>query len=170
MGASKRLSELVVQAFHRSIETQKSKIELAFVWLDLGMFLGLLVLYLFLFKEQIARGGPITITHEKVVRYFMTLQEASQLVLQASVIAKGGDVLLLDMGEPTLIKDLAKRMIHASGLSIKTQENPKGEIEIKYIGLRPGEKLFEELLINAESIKTKSPLIYRAVEKSFPHQ
>ncbi len=168
MGASKRLSELVVQAFSQVSENQVDQNRTCFCMVRFGNVLGSSGSVVPLFKEQIANGGPITITHEKVVRYFMTISEASNLVLQASVIAKGGDVLLLDMGEPTLIKDLAKRMIHSSGLSIKTQKNPKGDIEIKYIGLRPGEKLFEELLINAKSFKTENPLIYRAVEESFP--
>lgn len=168
MGASKRLSELIVQAFSELSQHKKEETRTCFCMVRFGNVLGSSGSVVPLFKEQISKGGPITITNEKVVRYFMTITEASQLVLQASVIAEGGDVFLLDMGEPTLVKDLAKRMIHASGLSVRNENNPKGDIEIKYIGLRPGEKLFEELLINAESKKTNHPLIFRAVEESIP--
>jgi len=104
-----------------------------------------------LFKKQIAEGGPITITHPDIIRYFMTISEAVELVLQAASISLGGDVFLLDMGEPMKISSLAEQMIKLSGLTIKNQENPNGDIEIIETGLRPGEKLFEELLINAES-------------------
>ncbi len=168
MGASKRLSELIVQAFSKISENKIEENRTCFCMVRFGNVLGSSGSVVPLFKEQISNGGPVTITHEEMIRYFMTITEASQLVLQASVIAEGGDVLLLDMGEPMLIKDLAKRMIHASGLSVKTENNPTGDIELKLTGLRPGEKLYEELLINAESIKTNHPLIFRAVEESIP--
>ena len=117
-----------------------------------------------LFREQIHKGGPITITDKDMVRYFMTIEEASYLVIQASALAKGGEIFLLDMGEPIFIKTLAEKMINLSGLSVKNKTNPNGDIEIKYTGKRAGEKLYEELLISAESEKTLHPLIYKARE------
>jgi FlaA1/EpsC-like NDP-sugar epimerase len=121
-----------------------------------------------LFRRQIAAGGPITLTHPEIIRYFMTIPEAATLVLQSSVLAQGGDVLLLDMGEPVLIKSLAEQMVRLSGLSILDAAHPDGDIEIICTGLRPGEKLYEELLIDAESQPTAHPLIYRAQERSIP--
>ena len=118
-----------------------------------------------LFKKQISNGGPITLTHPKVIRYFMSISEASQLVIQAAQLASGGEVFLLDMGDPVFIKDLAHQMVRLSGLTIKDKKNPDGDIEIKTIGLRPGEKLFEELLIDSNSMNTSHPLIYKALEK-----
>ena len=116
------------------------------------------------FRRQINSGGPITLTHKNVVRYFMTIQEAANLVLQASNLSDGGDLFLLDMGEPVKIKDLAEKMIYLSGLTLKDQNNPNGDIEIRISGLRKGEKLCEELLINNKSSPTKHPLIYKAIE------
>ena len=121
-----------------------------------------------LFRKQIAEGGPITLTHPEIIRYFMTIPEAAQLVLQAAALAKGGDVFLLDMGEPVRIKDLAEQMVRLSGLSLRDARNPGGDIEIVCTGLRPGEKLYEELLIDAESEPTEHPLIYRAHERAVP--
>ena len=121
-----------------------------------------------LFRLQIADGGPITLTHPEIIRYFMTIPEAAQLVLQAAVLAQGGDLFLLDMGEPVRILDLAKQMVHLSGLSLRDAQNPDGDIEIRCTGLRPGEKLYEELLIDANSEPTAHPLIYRAQERSIP--
>ena len=118
-----------------------------------------------LFLEQISRGGPLTITHPKITRYFMTIEEASYLVIQSSSIAKGGEILLLDMGKPVYIKQLAEKMISLSGLKIKNELNQNGDIEIIYTGMRPGEKLCEELLISSQSKKTIHPLIYRAQEE-----
>ena len=118
-----------------------------------------------LFKDQILKGGPITLTDKRITRYFMTIQEAVLLVIQSTHLAKGGEVFLLDMGDPVLIKDLAMRMINLSGLEVKNKENPEGDIEICEIGLRPGEKLYEELLIDGDSKKTEHPLIYIANEK-----
>tara|TARA_A100001388_G_C28538333_1_gene388970 strand:+ start:26 stop:553 length:528 start_codon:yes stop_codon:yes gene_type:complete len=119
-----------------------------------------------LFKKQILQGGPVTLTHKKVTRYFMTISEAAFLVLNAAYFAKGEEVFLLDMGSPILIKELAIQMIKLSGLSVKDVENPDGDIEIIYTGLRPGEKLFEELLIDAEAVPTKNKKIFKATEKS----
>ena len=121
-----------------------------------------------LFKEQIARGGPVTVTDERIIRYFMTIPEASQLVIQAGAMGMGGDVFVLDMGEPIRIVDLAKRMIHLSGLEIKDAEHPDGDIEISFTGLRPGEKLYEELLIGDNVSKTDHARIMRAQEHVIP--
>ena len=121
-----------------------------------------------LFKEQIARGGPVTVTDERIIRYFMTIPEASQLVIQAGAMGYGGDVFVLDMGEPIRIVDLAKRMIHLSGLEIKDTDHPDGDIEISYTGLRPGEKLYEELLIGDNVSKTDHARIMRAQEHVIP--
>jgi FlaA1/EpsC-like NDP-sugar epimerase len=117
-----------------------------------------------LFRRQIASGGPVTLTHPEITRYFMTIPEAAQLVLQAGSMGKGGDVFVLDMGQPVKIADLAKRMIHLSGQEALSPETPDGTIEIKYVGLRPGEKLYEELLIGDNVTGTAHPLIMRAQE------
>jgi FlaA1/EpsC-like NDP-sugar epimerase len=118
-----------------------------------------------LFQKQIDGGGPITVTDKNVIRYFMTINEAVQLVIQSLTLAKGGDLFLLDMGEQVKIYDLAQQMILMNGLTIKDKKNPKGDIEIKITGLRPGEKLYEELLISGKLDKTFHPLIFRAEEK-----
>jgi FlaA1/EpsC-like NDP-sugar epimerase len=110
-----------------------------------------------LFRKQIAAGGPITLTHPEIIRYFMAIREAAELVLQAATLAEGGDVFLLDMGEPVRIKDLAEQMLRLSGFSLLDTRNPNGDIEIVCTGLRPGEKLYEDLLIEAESQLTKHP-------------
>jgi FlaA1/EpsC-like NDP-sugar epimerase len=123
-----------------------------------------------LFRRQIAAGGPITLTHPEIIRYFMTIPEAAQLVLQAATLAQGGDVFLLNMGEPVRIKDLAEQMVCLSGLSLRDARNPNGDIEIVCTGLRQGEKLYEELLIEAESEATGHPLIFKAHERSLPFQ
>ena len=117
-----------------------------------------------LFREQIAAGGPVTVTHPDVIRYFMTIAEAVQLVLQASALAQGGEVFLLDMGDPVSIKELACQMIELSGYSVLDEDRPNGDIEIQYTGLRPGEKLYEELLVNPDDTPTEHPLIRKAVE------
>ena len=118
-----------------------------------------------LFQKQIANGGPITLTDPNIIRYFMTITEAANLVLEASYLAKGGELFLLDMGQPIKIKYLAEQLVRLSGLRLKTKTYPKGDIEIKVIGLRPGEKLYEELLIDGKSEKTSNDLIYKAKEK-----
>lgn len=159
MGATKRVSELILQAFSNIQNDTK------FTMVRFGNVLGSSGSVIPFFLRQIRNGGPVTVTDENVIRYFMTISEAVGLLLQAGEMAKGGDVFLLDMGEPIRINDLAKKMIHLSGLEIKNQENPNGDIEIKYTGLRPGEKLYEELLIGKESISTDNPLIMRAKEE-----
>ncbi|HGG60686.1 MAG TPA: polysaccharide biosynthesis protein, partial [Gammaproteobacteria bacterium] len=118
-----------------------------------------------LFREQIKAGGPITVTHAQVSRYFMSIPEAAQLVLQAGAMAKGGDVFVLDMGEPVKIINLARQMIELSGLTVLDEKNPDGDIRIELTGLRPGEKLHEELLIGNSPIGTEHPKILRAKEK-----
>jgi len=119
-----------------------------------------------LFREQIRLGGPVTVTHRDVIRYFMTIPEAAQLVLQAGAMAQGGDVFVLDMGKPIRIADLARRMISLSGLTVRDETNPDGDIEIQFTGLRPAEKLFEELLIGTNVSGTEHPMIMRAMEHS----
>jgi FlaA1/EpsC-like NDP-sugar epimerase len=172
MGASKRLAELVVQAqahelAARALEQgRQPSTRLAMV--RFGNVLGSSGSVVPLFRKQIADGGPITLTHPEIIRYFMTIPEAAQLVLQAAVLAKGGDVFLLDMGEPVRIQDLAAQMVRLSGLSLRDAHHPNGDIEIVCTGLRPGEKLYEELLIDADSEPTEHPLIYRAHERSLP--
>jgi FlaA1/EpsC-like NDP-sugar epimerase len=116
------------------------------------------------FRQQIKDGGPITVTDLRITRYFMTIPEAAQLVIQAGALAKGGDVFLLDMGEPIKIIDLACKMIELSGLDVKSELNPEGDIEIQEIGLRPGEKLYEELLIDGDPEKTLHPRIFKSHE------
>ena len=118
-----------------------------------------------LFHEQIRRGGPVTVTHPNITRYFMTIPEAAQLVIQAGSMGEGGDVFVLDMGEPVKIAELAEKMIHLSGLSVRSAENPQGDIAIEFTGLRPGEKLYEELLIGDNVSPTEHPMIMRANEE-----
>jgi FlaA1/EpsC-like NDP-sugar epimerase len=160
MGASKRLAELVLQA-----HAQEGNGPTRFTMVRFGNVLGSSGSVVPLFRRQIAEGGPITLTHPEIIRFFMTIPEAAELVLQAAVLAEGGDVLLLDMGEPVRIKDLAEQMVRLSGLSLRDAQNPNGDIEIVCTGLRPGEKLYEELLIDADSQPTSHPLIYRAQEQ-----
>jgi FlaA1/EpsC-like NDP-sugar epimerase len=121
-----------------------------------------------LFQQQIRGGGPVTVTHPDVIRYFMTIPEAAQLVIQAGAMARGGDVFVLDMGQPVRIVDLARRMINLAGRSVRDAANPAGDIEIKFTGLRPAEKLYEELLIGNNVSGTEHPMIMRAVEHSLP--
>jgi FlaA1/EpsC-like NDP-sugar epimerase len=117
-----------------------------------------------LFRKQISQGGPITVTHSEVTRYFMTVQEAAQLVIQAGSMASGADVFVLDMNEPVRIVDLARKMIHLMGFMVKDERNPNGDVAIEYTGLRPGEKLYEELLIGEQVTGTEHPKIMRAEE------
>jgi len=161
MGASKRLAELVVQAHAAEVTST------GFSMVRFGNVLGSSGSVVPLFRRQIAAGGPITLTHPEIIRYFMTIPEAATLVIQSSVLAQGGDVFLLDMGEPVRIKALAEQMVRLSGLSLRDTAHPDGDIEIVCTGLRPGEKLYEELLIDAESQPTAHPLIYRAQERSW---
>lgn len=167
MGLSKRLSELIFQAYAQNqsniIDSKKINKTL-FSMVRFGNVLGSSGSVVPLFYKQISSGGPITLTHKDVIRFFMTISESVHLVLQAASFAKGGDVFILDMGKPVKIYDLAIKMINLSGLSIKNKDNPNGDIEIVFTGLRPGEKLYEELLIEAKAEKTKNPLIFRAEE------
>lgn len=162
MGASKRLAELVCQGF--SNQNPHTKISMV----RFGNVLGSSGSVVPLFTKQIAHGGPITVTHPEVTRYFMTIPEAANLVIQAGAMAKGGEVFVLDMGKPVKIVDLARRMIHLSGYEVKDTANPSGDIEIIYSGLRPGEKLYEELIIGDDNIEnTQHSLIMQAREHSF---
>ena len=161
MGASKRIAELVLQAM-ADIKDDHST---TFSMVRFGNVLGSSGSVAPLFKDQIAAGGPITLTHSEVTRYFMTIPEAAQLVIQSSAMAVGGDVFVLDMGEPVRIYDLAVKMIYLSGLLVKDDTHPHGDIEIKVTGLRPGEKLFEELLIVDNSQPTAHPKIMKAYEE-----
>ncbi|TAN51915.1 MAG: polysaccharide biosynthesis protein [Methylococcaceae bacterium] len=158
MGASKRLAELVLQGLAR----QGGKTR--FCMVRFGNVLGSSGSVAPLFRKQIQQGGPVTVTHPEVIRYFMTIPEASQLVLQAGAMGQGGDVFVLDMGKPVKIADLARRMIHLSGFQVRDDAHPDGDIEIVYTGLRPGEKLYEELLIGDNVSATEHPLIMRAQE------
>ena len=168
MGASKRLAEIIFQAFAsqetKLVAKDKKYIPTLFSIVRFGNVLASSGSVVPLFKKQINNGGPVTLTHRDIVRYFMTIKEAVRLILITTTMTKGGDVFLLDMGEPVKIFSLAEQMIKLSGLTIKNNENPEGDIEIVETGLRPGEKLFEELLINAEAIGTDHPLIFRANE------
>lgn len=164
MGATKRFAELILQALSLNTVNNPTR----FTMVRFGNVLGSSGSVVPLFKEQIARGGPVTVTDERIIRYFMTIPEASQLVIQAGAMGQGGDVFVLDMGEPIRIVDLAKRMIHLSGLEIKDTKHPDGDIEISYTGLRPGEKLYEELLIGDNVSKTDHARILRAQEHVIP--
>ncbi len=158
MGASKRMAELVLQGLaQRQNKTR-------FTMVRFGNVLGSSGSVVPLFRQQIKEGGPITVTHPEIIRYFMTIPEAAELVIQAGSMGKGGDVFVLDMGEPVKIVDLAKRMIHLSGLEIKDEIHPDGDMEIQYTGLRPGEKLFEELLIGDNVTGTEHSRILCAEE------
>ncbi len=162
MGASKRFAEMTCQTL---AETQP---DTRFCMVRFGNVLGSSGSVVPLFREQIHAGGPLTVTHPEVTRYFMTIPEAAQLVLQASAMGTGGDVFVLDMGEPVKIFDLAQRMVRLSGYSVTDEENPHGEIEITFTGLRPGEKLFEELLLGDNVSGTGHPMIMRAEEEYPP--
>ena len=170
MGASKRVAELIVQAYAQKESTKGKKNssykETLFSMVRFGNVLGSSGSVVLKFEEQIKCGGPITLTDPNIIRYFMTIKEAAQLVIQSSVLSEGGDIFLLDMGNPVKIYDLAKQMVNLSGLSIKNENNINGDIEIISTGLRPGEKLFEELLINAKSKPTTNPRIFKAYENS----
>ena len=175
MGASKRLAELIFQAFASKDNLKEEKLSYSknypkFSIVRFGNVLNSSGSVVPLFTKQIAEGGPITLTNENVTRFFMTLPEAAQLVIQSTTLSKGGEVFLLDMGSPVKIFDLAKQMIKLSGLKIKDSNNPDGDIEIVTTGLRPGEKLYEELLINAESQSTEHPLIFKANEDFIPYE
>lgn len=165
MGASKRMAELYCQA----VAEMKPNTQISIV--RFGNVLGSSGSVVPLFRQQIAKGGPITVTHPDVTRYFMTIPEASQLVIQAGALGSGGDVFLLDMGEPVRIQDLARQMIALSGLKVREANTTDGDIEIAYSGLRPGEKLYEELLIDQDNTDyTEHTRILRSFEKHYPLQ
>ena len=162
MGCSKRVSELITQSYSKLGSPTK------YSMVRFGNVIGSSGSVVPLFMEQISKGGPITLTHLEITRYLMSIVEACQLVLQVIELSKGGELFLLDMGEPVKILDLAKKMINLSGLRVKDKHNPNGDIEITTTGLRPGEKLYEELLIDAEALPTSHPLIYKAIDDSIP--
>jgi FlaA1/EpsC-like NDP-sugar epimerase len=158
MGATKRFAEIVLQSLQG--QTRRTR----FCMVRFGNVLGSSGSVVPLFEEQIRGGGPVTVTHPEVRRYFMTIPEAAQLVLQAGSMGEGGDVFVLDMGQPVRIDELARRMIALMGLTVRDEGNPEGDIEIRYTGLRPGEKLYEELLIGSNVTGTDHPMIVRAME------
>lgn len=162
MGASKRLAEMILQALQDESETTR------FSMVRFGNVLGSSGSVVPLFSEQIENGGPVTVTHPEVTRYFMSIPEAAQLVLQASSMARGGDIFLLDMGQPVKILDLARRMIHLKGLTVREENGSEGEIEIQLTGLQPGEKLHEELLVSGDVEGTDHRKIMRARERYLP--
>ncbi|MEO4046293.1 nucleoside-diphosphate sugar epimerase/dehydratase [Pseudomonas sp. CAU 1711] len=173
MGSTKRLAELVLQALSRESAPLLFRDQFGvhqvhkthFTIVRFGNVLGSSGSVIPLFREQIKRGGPVTVTHPSITRYFMTISEAAQLVIQAGAMGQGGDVFVLDMGQPVRILELAEKMIHLSGLSIRSERNPLGDIEIQFTGLRPGEKLYEELLIGDNVSPTCHPMIMRASEE-----
>jgi FlaA1/EpsC-like NDP-sugar epimerase len=172
MGSTKRLAELTLQA----LSTEPAPVlfgdtasisrvnRTRFTMVRFGNVLGSSGSVIPLFHKQIKSGGPITVTHPKITRYFMTIPEAAQLVIQAGSMGQGGDVFVLDMGEPVKIVELAEKMVHLSGLSLRSEKNPHGDICIEYTGLRPGEKLYEELLIGDNVVATQHPMIMSASE------
>lgn len=173
MGSTKRLAEMTLQALSRELapvlfgdpanvaRVNKTR----FTMVRFGNVLGSSGSVIPLFHKQIKSGGPLTVTHPKITRYFMTIPEAAQLVIQAGSMGQGGDVFVLDMGEPVRIAELAEKMVHLSGLSVRSDKNPQGDISIVYTGLRPGEKLYEELLIGDNVVMTRHPMIMSAHEE-----
>lgn len=164
MGATKRMAELILQALNK----KERKMRVCMV--RFGNVLESSGSVVPLFREQIRSGGPVTVTHRDIIRYFMTIPEAAQLVIQAAAMAKGGDVFVLDMGKPVRIEDLANRMINLMGLTVRDDESPDGDIAIEYIGLRPAEKLYEELLIGSNVTGTEHRRIMRADEDYVPFE
>jgi len=164
MGATKRSAELILQALAEHQNTTRFSI------VRFGNVLDSSGSVIPLFRQQIKQGGPITLTDKAIERYFMTIPEAVELVIQAGAMASGGEVFVLDMGKPVKIFDLAVKMIHLSGLSVRNDDNPEGDIEISITGLRPGEKLFEELVIGNNVAKTEHPMIFKAQEDSLSWQ
>ncbi len=176
MGSTKRLAELTLQALSRELapvlfgdKTNVSRVnKTRFTMVRFGNVLGSSGSVIPLFHKQIKSGGPLTVTHPKITRYFMTIPEAAQLVIQAGSMGQGGDVFVLDMGEPVKIVELAEKMIHLSGLSVRSEKNLHGDISIEFTGLRPGEKLYEELLIGDNVAATQHPMIMSANEDHLP--
>jgi FlaA1/EpsC-like NDP-sugar epimerase len=165
MGASKRLAEVVLQGLQ---ERFLGEVPTRFVMVRFGNVLGSSGSVVPVFERQILAGGPVTVTHPDVTRYFMTIPEAVQLILQAGAMGQGGEVFVLDMGAPVKIVDLARNMIRLSGRTIRDASDSAGEVEIVFTGLRPGEKMFEELVIAGELESTAHPAILRARESSMP--
>lgn len=173
MGSTKRLAEMVLQALSAesaplllSDDSGISQLrQTRFTMVRFGNVLGSSGSVIPLFREQIKRGGPVTVTHPNITRYFMTIPEAAQLVIQAGAMGEGGDVFVLDMGQPVKIAEMAEKMIHLSGLSVRSEKSPAGDISIEFTGLRPGEKLYEELLIGDNVSPTDHPMIMRANEE-----
>lgn len=163
MGASKRLAELVLQALANEKDTKT-----IFAIVRFGNVLDSSGSVVKRFTQQIIKGGPVTVTHPDIIRYFMCIPEAAQLVIQAGAMSRGGEIFVLDMGEPVKILELARTMIHLAGLNIKNKDNPEGDIEISFVGLRPGEKLYEELLISKNTSKTEHPRILCNHENFIP--
>ncbi|WP_426190895.1 polysaccharide biosynthesis protein [Pseudomonas sp. NFXW11] len=176
MGSTKRLAELTLQALSKELapvlfndSSNISRVnKTRFTMVRFGNVLGSSGSVIPLFHKQIKSGGPLTVTHPKITRYFMTIPEAAQLVIQAGSMGQGGDVFVLDMGEPVRIVELAEKMIHLSGLSVRSEKNPHGDIAIEFSGLRPGEKLYEELLIGDNVVATQHPMIMSANEDHLP--
>ena len=176
MGSTKRLAELTLQALSRELapvlfgdNANISRVnKTRFTMVRFGNVLGSSGSVIPLFHKQIKSGGPLTVTHPKITRYFMTIPEAAQLVIQAGSMGQGGDVFVLDMGEPVKIVELAEKMIHLSGLSVRSDKNPHGDIAIEFSCLRPGEKLYEELLIGDNVVATQHPMIMSANEDHLP--
>ncbi|MCZ4323465.1 polysaccharide biosynthesis protein [Pseudomonas anguilliseptica] len=176
MGSTKRLAEMVLQALSRESapvlfaddDAVHQLNKTRFTMVRFGNVLGSSGSVIPLFHEQIRKGGPVTVTHPNITRYFMTIPEAAQLVIQAGSMGEGGDVFVLDMGEPVKIAVLAEKMIHLSGLSVRSDKTPNGDIAIEFTGLRPGEKLYEELLIGDNVSPTGHPMIMRANEEHLP--
>ncbi|MEI2829321.1 nucleoside-diphosphate sugar epimerase/dehydratase [Pseudomonas mosselii] len=172
MGSTKRLAEMVLQALSREqapvlfndVANVSRVNKTRFTMVRFGNVLGSSGSVIPRFHQQIKAGGPLTVTHPKITRYFMTIPEAAQLVIQAGSMGQGGDVFVLDMGEPVRIVELAEKMIHLSGLSVRSEHNPHGDIAIEFSGLRPGEKLYEELLIGDNVVSTRHPMIMSAQE------
>jgi FlaA1/EpsC-like NDP-sugar epimerase len=159
MGASKRLAEMILQGLaDLKPVTNFSIVRFGNVLDSSGSVVPK-------FRAQIRSGGPVTVTHPEVTRFFMTIPEAAQLVIQASAMSDSGDIFVLNMGRPIYIRDLARRMIELSGLTVKSKENPQGDIEVKFTGLRPGEKLFEEPLTDDSPRQTLHPRIFRTRER-----
>jgi FlaA1/EpsC-like NDP-sugar epimerase len=167
MGATKRLAEMVLQALAMA-SAQRPKQHTTFTMVRFGNVLGSSGSVVPLFREQIKNGGPITLTHADITRYFMTIPEAAQLVIQAGAMGQGGDVFVLDMGQPVKIIDLARRMVELSGLTVRDENYAEGDIEITVTGLRPGEKLYEELLIGDNPKPTQHARIMKAHEQFLP--
>jgi FlaA1/EpsC-like NDP-sugar epimerase len=174
MGATKRLAEMVLQALaevNAAVAAQGGRTpstRTTFSMVRFGNVLGSSGSVVPLFRKQIKNGGPITLTHADITRYFMTIPEAAQLVIQAGAMGQGGDVFVLDMGQPVKIIDLARRMVELSGLTVRDELRPDGDIEFAVTGLRPGEKLFEELLIGDNPKPTQHPRIMKAHEQFLP--